>query len=125
MTPEIDTDSEAWWAAIQDGTLMVNHCRACRRNSLYPRPFCPHCWSESVELRPASGRGRLYTWSVVHQSGRDPYVVAMVDLLEGPRVMTAVEGCDIDALAADAELEVAYRTDDGGFTVPVFRLCGG
>ncbi|EKF21593.1 hypothetical protein C731_4461 [Mycolicibacterium hassiacum DSM 44199] len=120
MTPDIDTDSESWWAAIKDGTLMVNHCRSCDRNSLYPRPFCPHCWSEDVALEPASGRGRLYTWSVIRPAGGDPYVVAMIDLDEGPRVMSAVVDCDPADLAADLELQVAFRDDDG-VRVPVFR----
>ena len=83
--PTTDGDSEAWWTAIQDHRLMVNSCRSCARKSLYMRPFCPHCWSEEVELMPASGRARLYTWSVVHQNAapfdaRTPYVLAMVDL---------------------------------------------
>src|SRR5262245_28058750 len=58
--PTIDTDSESWWAAVQDRTLMVNRCGECNRNSLYARPFCPHCWSEDVALVPATGKARLY-----------------------------------------------------------------
>lgn len=124
--PTIDIDGQAWWSATQDRTLMVNACRSCVKASLYVRPFCPHCWSQDVELVPASGRARLYTWSVVHQNAapfaeRTPYVVAMVDLAEGPRMMTVVEGCDGDGLTPDMDLEVVFRTDDDGFTVPVFR----
>lgn len=119
--PTIDVDSENWWAAVQDGRLMVNRCRSCTQASLYARPFCPHCWSEDVELQPATGRGRLYTWSVIHQPASAPYVVAMVDLTEGPRLMSTVEGCDAADLAADMELELAFCTDDDGFTKPVFR----
>jgi len=124
--PAPDSDSASWWAALQDGNLMVNMCQACDRASLYARPFCPHCWSEDVELVPATGRARLYTWSVVHQNAapfadRTPYVVAMVDLSEGPRIMTAIEGCDAKDLTPDMELEAAFRTDDDGFAVPVFR----
>jgi len=124
--PTTDGDSEAWWAAIQDHTLMVNSCRSCGRKSLYVRPFCPHCWSEEVELTPASGRGRLYTWSVVHQNAapldaRTPYVVAMVDLEEGPRVMTALQNCPVEDLQADMDLIITFRDDEDGFTVPVFE----
>lgn len=124
--PTVDGDSEAWWAAVQGGTLKVNACLSCGRKSLYARSFCPHCWSEDVELQPASGRARLYTWSIVHQNGppfdaRTPYVVAMVDLDEGPRLMTVVEECDPYDLRAGLELVVAFRVDEDGFTVPVFR----
>jgi uncharacterized OB-fold protein len=124
--PTIDSDSESWWAAVQDRRLMVNTCGACGRNSLYVRPFCPHCWSEDVAPAPASGRAKLYTWSVVHQNAapfdaRTPYTVAMVDLAEGPRVMTVIEDCPAENLRADMELVLAFRDDDDGFVVPVFR----
>jgi uncharacterized OB-fold protein len=123
--PTIDADSQAWWAAVQERTLMVNACRTCGRNSLYVRPFCPHCWSEDVWLRAASGSARLYTWSVIHQNGapfadRTPYVLAMVDLAEGPRVMTVIEDCRVDELRADMELRLRFRADEDGFVVPVF-----
>lgn len=124
--PTTDLDSAAWWAAAQDRRLLVNACRACGRASLYARPFCPHCWSEDVDLAPATGRARLYTWSVIHQnaapfSERTPYVLAMVDLEEGPRLMTVVENCRIEDLRADLELTVAFRDDEDGFVVPVFH----
>lgn len=124
--PTVDTDSESWWQAIQDHRLVINACGACGRNSLYVRPFCPHCWSEDVTLSPASGRARLYTWSVIHQNAapfdvRTPYVVAMVDLAEGPRLMTEIADCPIEDLRPDLELAIAFRDDDAGFTVPVFR----
>lgn len=124
--PTSDPDSAPWWAAVQDRALAVNTCAACARCSLGPRPFCPHCWSEDVRLTPVSGAARLYTWSVVHQNAapfdaRTPYVVAMVDLAEGPRMMTTLEDCRPEELRADMALALDYREDDDGFVVPVFR----
>nr|WP_090277350.1 OB-fold domain-containing protein [Mycolicibacterium komanii]CRL71699.1 putative nucleic-acid-binding protein containing a Zn-ribbon [Mycolicibacterium komanii] len=123
--PTIDSDSESWWAAVQDRTLMINACGSCGRNSLYARPFCPHCWSEDVRLAPATGRSRLYTWSVIHQNVAPfdavPYVVAMVDLDEGPRLMTEIVDCPAERLSAGMQLEIGFREDDNGFVVPVFR----
>lgn len=124
--PTPDSDTEGWWAAAQDGRLMINSCRSCSRPSLYVRPFCPFCWSEQVELVPASGRGQLYTWSVVYQNvspfaDRTPYVAAIVDLAEGPRVMTVIEDCPITDLRAGLEVEVSFRVDEDGFKSPVFR----
>jgi uncharacterized OB-fold protein len=123
--PTVDSDSESWWQAIQDRRLLVNACVSCGRNSVYMRPFSPHCRSTEVAPAPASGRATLYTWSVVRQNAapfdvRTPYVVAMVDLVEGPRLMTVVEDCPIETLTAGMELTIAFRDDDG-FTVPVFR----
>lgn len=123
--PAIDTDSQDWWAAVQNGTLTVNACRACGRNSLYARPFCPHCWSEEVALVPASGRARLYTWTEIHQNAAPfdavPYVLAMVDLEEGPRLMTVLDGCTAAELHAEMDLVVAFREGADGFVIPVFQ----
>jgi uncharacterized OB-fold protein len=124
--PTADIDSAPWWDAIRDGTLTVNACRSCGRKSLYARPFCPYCWSEEVNLTSAGGAARLYTWSVVHQNGgpfaaRTPYVVAIVDLAEGPRLMTTIEACSPEALEAGLELTLDFRHDGDGFTVPVFK----
>lgn len=124
--PTIDADSQAWWSAVQDRVLMVGLCRTCARKSLYARPFCPHCWSEDVELVAASGRARLYTWSIIHQnaapfSSRIPYVLAMVDLEEGPRLMTEVQDCRVADLSAELDLVLAFRDEEDGFVTPVFR----
>lgn len=78
-----------------------------------------------MRLTQATGRSRLYTWSVIHQNVAPfdavPYVVAMVDLEEGPRLMTEIVDCTVDELCAEMELEIAFREDDDGFVVPVFR----
>ncbi|OBK27934.1 DNA-binding protein [Mycobacterium asiaticum] len=128
--PSVDADSQAWWSAVQDRRLMVNACRFCLQKSLYARPFCPHCWGEDVDLVPATGRARLYTWTVVHQNAtpfdaRTPYVLAMVDLEEGPRLMTVVADCRAEDLRADMQLVIAFRDDEDGFVVPVFRPAPG
>ncbi|ORW21215.1 DNA-binding protein [Mycolicibacter nonchromogenicus] len=123
--PTIDADSEAWWSAIQNGTLLLNACQECGRNSLHHRCFCPHCWSEDVAPTPASGRATLYTWTVVHQNAAPfdaltPYVVAMVDLAEGPRLMTHLENCAIERLDAGLELTLDFRRGADGFAIPIF-----
>ena len=75
----------------------------------------------------ASGAGSLYTWSVVHQNDlppfgeRVPYVAAIVDLAEGPRMMTNVIDCAFEDLAAGMALQVAFQDIGEGFTIPVFR----
>ena len=91
------------------------------------RPFWARCWTTDVRWEQASGRATLYTWSVVHRDDlppfheRVPYVAAVVDLEEGPRMMTNVVDCDHDALEVGMALEVAYRPISDAFTIPVFR----
>ena len=124
-TPEPET--QPFWDAARDGKLLIKRCGACTKPHFYPRPFCPFCWSADVEWEEASGGATLYTWSVVHRNDlppfpeRVPYVAAVVDLDEGPRMMTNVVECDHDALKIGMPLQVTFerRTDD--VTVPVFR----
>jgi uncharacterized OB-fold protein len=106
---------------------MFSRCGSCMHAFLYVRPFCPRCWSEDVTLEQSSGRGTLYTWSVVYQNDlppfgtRVPYVAAIVDLEEGPRMMTNVEGCEFDDLRIGMALQVAFRQETDTVTLPVFR----
>ena len=120
--PDVDAFTRPYWDAAARGRLLVRRCAACGRAHHYPREFCPFCWSDDVTWEPASGRATLYTWSVVHRNdlppfdGRTPYVAAVVDLAEGPRMMTEVVGCGPSRLRVGMALEVAFREG-----VPVFR----
>jgi hypothetical protein len=122
--PEADAFTRTYWDAAAAGRLLLRRCGACGRAHHHPREFCPHCWSEDVTWERASGRAMLYTWSVVHRtdlppfSERTPYVAAVVDLAEGPRMATEVVGTEGE-LRAGMALEVTFR--DG---VPVFRAAG-
>ncbi|WP_171114662.1 MULTISPECIES: OB-fold domain-containing protein [Streptomyces] len=125
--PEADAFTRTYWDAAAHGRLLVRRCWACGRAHHYPREFCPYCWSEDVTWEEASGRATLYTWSVVHRNDlppfgeRTPYVAAVVDLAEGPRMMTEIVGYgdygDESELRAGAALEVDFREG-----VPVFRI---
>ncbi|MEU6873599.1 Zn-ribbon domain-containing OB-fold protein [Streptomyces sp. NPDC046751] len=125
--PEPDAFSRPYWDAAARGQLLLRRCRACGRAHHYPREFCPHCWSEDVVWEPASGDATLYTWSVVHRNdlppfgARVPYVAAVVDLAEGPRMMTQVVGCEESALAIGMAMRVAFRQEEGEEAVAVFH----
>ena len=125
--PAPDFDTQAWWDATADGRLLVKRCGSCGRAHFYPRPFCPHCWSDEVEWEEASGRATLYTYSIVRRNDlppfpdRVPYVAAVVDLEEGPRMMTNVEGCDEADLAIGMSLIVDFRQETDEISIPVFR----
>jgi len=113
--PDIDAFTRPYWEAAADGHLLLRRCDACGRAHHYPREFCPHCWSEAVTWERASGHATLYTWSVVHRNdlppfgARTPYVAAVVDLEEGPRMMTEVVDCAEGDLLVGMALEAAFR----------------
>ncbi len=125
--PTPDESTQELWDAALRGELLVKQCASCGRVHYYPRPFCPHCWSEDVSWVQASGEATLYTWSVVYQNDlppfgdRVPYVAAVVDLKEGPRMMTNVVGCPVDELEVGMPLEVEFEQIAEGTAVPRFR----
>jgi uncharacterized OB-fold protein len=125
--PSPDPTTQPFWAAMLEGRLLIKRCSDCSRAHFYPRPFCPHCWSDNVEWEEASGRAGLYTWSVVHVNDlppfadRVPYVAAIVELEEGPRMMSNVENCGFDELAVGMPLQVTFRKETDDYVLPVFR----
>lgn len=124
--PDPDAFTRPWWKAAADGRLLLRRCRACGLAHHYPREFCPHCWSEDAVWEEAAGRASLYTWSVVHRNDlppfgdRVPYVAAVVELEEGPRMMTRLVGCDPSALRVGMPLNVTFHRESDEITAPVF-----
>jgi uncharacterized OB-fold protein len=125
--PSADFETKPFWDACKDGRFLLRHCNACAVDHFYPRPFCPRCWSPEVTWKAAAGTGTLYTFSIVRQNDlppfheRVPYVAAVVELDEGPRVMTNVEGCDLDAVEVGMRVQVDFKAISDDVTIPEFR----
>lgn len=118
-------EEKAWFEAAAQGAVALTRCRACGAHSV-ARVVCPSCWSQDVETVHACGRGRVYSFTVLHRAGRPgfedevPYVVALVDLEEGPRVMTAITDVDPAEVRIGMPVRAAFRPYPGDLTVPVF-----
>jgi uncharacterized OB-fold protein len=125
--PAPDLETKPFWDGCKEGRFLIRHCNACGTDHYYPRPFCPTCWSDDVAWKEASGRATLYTYSVVHVNDlppfgeRVPYVAAIVELEEGPRVMTNVEGVEHEALQIGMPLVVDYKPISDDITIAIFR----
>jgi uncharacterized OB-fold protein len=125
--PTIEDESRPFWEAARNGHFLIARCSSCERAHHYPRPFCPFCWSEEVSWVEASGRATLYTYSTVHVNDlppfaeRVPYVAAVVDLEEGPRVMTNLVDCEPSELRIGMALVVTFRELTPEISAPVFR----
>jgi len=128
--PTPDLETQPFWDACREGRFLLRHCNTCGRDHSYPRPFCPFCWGDDVVWKEASGRATLYTYSIVRQNDlppfpeRVPYVAAVVELEEGPRVMTNLEGVEFDAIEIGMDLAVDFRPISDDVTIPVFRPAG-
>ena len=109
------------------GELAVQRCSACGALRHYPRPHCPECMSPEWTWQASSGRGTVYTFTVVRQNlnprfrDRIPYVVAVVELDEGVRVLTNLVGVDPDAVRVGMPVSVVFDEDPDGRTVPRFQ----
>ena len=125
--PTPDFETQPFWDGCREGKFLIRHCNACGRDHFYPRPFCPTCWSDDVAWKEASGRGTLYTYSIVRVNDlppfaeRVPYVAAVVELDEGPRVMTNIEGLAFEDLRVDMPVVVDFKAISDDITIPVFR----
>ena len=114
-----------YWEGTARGELRLQRCRACETTYFPPQPFCPACSSADVDVVRSSGRGSLHTYVITHRPapGLDPpYVIGVVELEEGPRLLTNVVGVepDPDALPIDLPVEVVYETV-GDVALPMFR----
>ena len=126
--PLIDPESEPFWKAAREGRLLIMHCRACDRPYFYPRRYCPRCWSDETEWREASGRGTVYTYSIVYQNPAPPfsdwcpYVVVIVDLDEDVRIMGNWDrSVALDKLAVGLPVEVTFEAVTDEISLPRFR----
>ena len=128
--PQPTPETQPYFDALKDHTLMIQRCNACSRAYFYPRPFCPDCFTFDTEWFQASGRGTLYSFVINYRPppgfGAEPYVIAVVELEEGPRMMTNLVGVDPDPqrISCDAPVEIVYDDVSDDVTLPKFRLVG-
>jgi uncharacterized OB-fold protein len=125
--PRIDEESRGYWEALARHELYFQRCRDCGTSRLYPRTVCPACLSSATEWVRASGRGTIYTFTVTHQNQAPgfreelPYVLAIVELEEGVRLMTNVVGCAPDAVRTGMPVEVVFEDVTPEITLAKFR----
>ncbi len=122
--PVINLETERFWAAARDGVLLLKKCRACGATHYYPRANCPVCLSGDTDWYAASGKGRIYTYSVMRRVEK-PFAIAYVTLDEGVTIMTNIVDCNLDDIAIGQAVEVTFRTTEGGHALPVFRPSPG
>src|SRR5207302_5366614 len=95
--PKPSPTSRPFWEAARKHELKLQRCGACRKFVYYPRPRCPHCFSDQLSWETVSGLGTLYSYTIVHRASNrafadGPYVLAIVELAEGPRMTTNIAG---------------------------------
>jgi uncharacterized OB-fold protein len=126
LEPPASEAAGPYWEATRRRQLLLPWCTGCQRFFWYPREVCPVCLEDTVEWRPASGTGVVYAASVHHKPGPGrspedgPYVVALVELAEGVRVMSNVVGVPPDDVAVGTAVTVAWHPMSDGRHLPMF-----
>ena len=128
--PRITPDTQPFWDALRERRLVVPYCADCGKPHLPAGPVCPYCFSDRLEWRTASGRGKISTWTVVYKAwfpafaADVPYNVVQVELDEGPRLTASVVGMPNDRLAVGLPVVVDFDDVTAEITLPRFRPAG-
>ena len=119
--------SRPFWEGAKRHELMLPRCRRCDRPFFYPREVCPVCLSPEIDWLPASGRGRLHSFTVIHQPANaafaadTPYIYAMIQLDEGPRMISNLTNCAIEAARIDMPVVATFDDVTPDVTLVKFR----
>ena len=121
-----EADSERWWDGVRSGELRYQSCLHCGTSVFYPRARCYRCFSDRLEWRTSSGRGTVYASTTVNRApkafaSRAPYVVALVDLAEGFRMMSVIVECPPEEVCIGMAVDLVFQPDQDGRMLPCFQ----
>jgi len=128
--PFVQPEVKVFWDATAQGKLLLPKCNDCQTLIWWPRPFCPSCGSLSIDWsQEASGKATIYSYTINRRGAGDlpeyrepvPYVLAYVDLAEGPRIMTNIVDCDPETVKIGQAVELVFHDTGEGTALPRFR----
>ena len=124
--PVINSTTAEFWKATTEGRFLLQRCNACNIVLWFPRRNCPKCWTEDVSTFDAQQTGTVYSFTVVRKGKGafqdvGPFVIAYVELADGPRIMTNIVDCDIDALHIGMPVEMVFHDTGEGSALYRFR----
>ena len=124
--PSPAPESVPYWEAAKQHRLELPRCNSCRRFWFPPSQSCPHCLAADFSFVPVSGRGKVFRFVTYHRvyhpafEQEVPYVVALVELEEGPRLLTNIVGIGVDKVACEMPVKVVFDDVADGVSVPKF-----
>lgn len=125
--PAPDGDTAPLWAGLHEGKLLLQHCRHCHNVQYYQQQLCRACGSDELEHRAASGAGKVHSFSVVHRAPGPafksdvPYAVLLVELAEGPRMISTYTGGPPEDVTFDMAVQLVLEKVSDEITLPRFR----
>jgi uncharacterized OB-fold protein len=124
--PRPSPESTHYWQAAREHRLELPRCNACGKHWFPPSQSCPHCLAADFAWTPVSGIGKVFSFVTYHRVyhpafAQDvPYVVALVELAEGPRLLTNIVGVPPEAIVCDMPVKVVFDDFEDGVSVPKF-----
>ena len=128
--PIMNADSASYWNAARERKLLIRKCLHCNTLHFMPRYLCPKCWSDKLEWVESSGLGRVYSFSIIRRAPlvefaeKAPYVTALIELDEGPRMVTNILGEDALSVSINDRVQVTFEDRGDGALIPQFKRIG-
>ncbi len=125
--PESNSWTQPFWDAVHERRLIIQQCTDCGEKIFYPRLICTACFSQNLEWIEASGKGTVYTFTIVVNNAPSafledmPYIIAVIKLDEGVQMLSNIVECDPDQVYCDMPVEVTYKKINDEYTLPVFK----
>jgi hypothetical protein len=125
--PVVNKWAEPFWKAAKQNVFTIQKCKACGSHIFIPRICCPECFSDELDWVVASGKGTVYSYTVVYNNAPSrfqsemPFVIAIVRLDEGGQMLTNIVGCDPSEVKCDMRVEVQFEKLNDEFNLPLFR----
>ena len=125
--PRPTPETAVYWEGCRKHDLLIQRCTQCHEFQFYPRVVCTACMSEHLEWVKASGRGQVLTFTIVRRAVSEayaadvPYVVALIQLDEGPKMMSNVVQCNPETLDVGSRVEVVFEDWSEEISIPKFR----
>jgi len=129
--PRPSAESLPYWEGAREKKLLLQHCRSCGEFWFPPSARCRHCLSHNFAWEEVSGQGRIYSFVVYHRHYHPafedelPYVVAIIELDEGPRLLSNIVGGPSQDVRCDLPVRAVFEDGGHGTTIPKFEICNG
>ena len=126
--PVIDPGTKPFWDAAREHRLSIPKCNECGKYHFYPRELCPHCHSDNLTWTDVSGKGEVYSYTIARKPAGPvfaadvPYVIAMIALDEGPRMLTNIITKDVDSVRIGDRVSVSFDDVAPELTLPKFTM---
>jgi uncharacterized protein len=126
--PPIDAQSRAYWAACNEGQLLVQRCQACSHVQHYHRVLCIHCGHDKLTDLPVRGAGTVRSFTIIRRAvsvafeADVPYVVALIELEEGPTVMSNLINTPLEQIAIGKPVQLLFERRSESIAIPQFQI---